>query len=79
MYAKEAMEYAINEDGDRGVIAGKLGVTKAMISHYIQRDHSPSLTVAGKLWGEYGLVVEPFTERAVIKKWTELCSLDNTK
>ncbi len=72
MYIAEALEYAINEDEDRGVVAKKLGITKAMISHYLNRDFTPRLNVAGKLWGEYGLVIEPFSERAVIKEWTRL-------
>ncbi len=76
MYVNEAMEYAINQDDDRGVVAGKLGLTKAMISHYLNRDNTPGLRVAAKLGGESGLVVEPFTELAVIKKWTEMTSDD---
>jgi len=70
MYIKEAMAFAINEDGDRGIVANKLGITKAMVSHYINQDNTPRLPIAGKIWGEYGLVIEPFTERAVIKDWT---------
>ena len=45
MYIKEAMEFAINEDGDRGIVANKLGITKAMVSHYINQDNTPRLPI----------------------------------
>ena len=72
MYIKDAIEFALNEDLERTVVANKLGISRAMLSHYLNRDNTPRLDVAAKLWGEYGIVVEPFTERAVIKQWTEL-------
>lgn len=72
MEINEAIEHALSVDDDRRVVAHRLGITVAMISHYTKRDNLPSLTVAAKLWGEYNLVVEPFTEKAVIKKWAEM-------
>ena len=73
MYVNEAIEAAISiEEGDRAVVARKLGISPGMVSHYLKRDNTPRLNIAGKLWGEYGLVIEPFTERAVIREWTRL-------
>lgn len=68
MEIKEALTCAIeHEEGDRAAVATKLGVTPAMVSHYLNNNNLPSLKVAGNIWCAYGFVVEPFTERAVIK------------
>lgn len=72
LYIKDVIEFALNDNPDRQVLATKLGVSKAQISHYLNREGIPRLDVAGRVWGNFGLVIEPFTERAVIKSWTEL-------
>jgi len=70
MEIKEAMEaMLLQENYDRDAISHKIGVTKGQLSHYIIQGKPPRLNVAGRIWGNYGLVVEPFTETAVIKQW----------
>ena len=45
MYVNEAMEYAINQDNNRKIVAGKLGISTAMVSHYLNRDNTPIVLI----------------------------------
>ncbi len=70
MEIEEALGCALEtEDGNRVIVASRLGIKQAMVSHYLTGKNTPSLKVAARLWGEYGMVVEPYTEKAVIKTW----------
>ena len=56
---------------DQYSMAETLGVSQGTISNYMKGTY-PNLRTAGKIYGHYGLVVEPFTEKAVKKEWAYL-------
>jgi len=50
---------------DQYSIAQIIGVSQGTISNYLKGDKYPNLSVAGNIYLNWELVVEPFTERAV--------------
>lgn len=59
-------------------LAKKLGVAQATISNYANGNVYPQLRVAGRIYGIYEMVVEPFTETAVRLEWEHQCRLHPT-
>ena len=67
----DALEIIGDKEGteDQYSMAETLGVSQGTISNYMKGNKYPNLRTAGKIYGHYGLVVEPFTEKAVKKEW----------
>jgi len=54
---------------DQYEVARTLGISQATVSNYMKGKSYPTLSVATKIYGEYGYRVEPFTESALKKEW----------
>jgi len=66
----EALEIIKTDEGldDQYSVAQMIGVSQGTISNYMKGNKYPNLNVAGTIYMHWGLVVEPFTETAVIKE-----------
>lgn len=63
---KEAIEIVLEQEAiTRTELAAKLGITPGMLSHYSNHDHYPRLNVAAKMYANYRIQIEPFTETAL--------------
>lgn len=71
MYVAEALALIEESEDvkDQYEMAGLLEVSQGTISNYHKKGRYPTLLVAAKIYGLYGHVVEPFTEKAVAKEW----------
>ena len=71
MLINEALELIKKEKGlqDQYDLSRELGVSQATVSNYVNGKSYPTLSVASKIYGEYGHRVEPFTEWALQKDW----------
>ena len=54
---------------DQYEVAKTIGVSQGTVSNYMKGTSYPTLSIAAKVYGEYGYRVEPFTEWALQKEW----------
>lgn len=71
MLVNEAIKVIMEEHdiADQYDMAEALGCSQATISNYVKGGTDPRKVVAARIWGKYGLRVEPYTQDAVQKEW----------
>jgi len=71
MYINEALQLIAEEEdtADQYELAKKIGTSQGTVSNYMKGGTYPNIKVAGFIYGTYGHIVEPFTEKALIKEW----------
>ena len=71
MYINEALEIIKKETGlsHQLDLANELKTSQGTISNYTSGKSYPTLLMASRVYGKFGLVVEPFTETALKREW----------
>jgi len=72
MEINEAITVLLDHDNTPKEIAASVEITPGMVSHYLKNGNYPSLKTAALMWGVHGMQVEPFTDKALMKKYEEL-------
>jgi len=67
----EAIKYIMEKYDivDQYTMAKEIDVSQATISNYIKGNQYPKLVTAARIYHKYNVMVEPFTDKAIIKEW----------
>ena len=72
MYIDEAIMHILDNDTSiesQKDLCTKLGISAPMVSAYKKRESRPNLHNASRIWGLYGIQVEPYTELSLQEEW----------
>ncbi len=73
MFMKEALATIMTNEGLTATqMAEKLSITPGMISHYVNHEHYPRLSIATKIYMSYNIQVEPYTILALSTEMEKL-------
>ena len=67
--ALEAIQNGHPEVRTQEDLASLIGISGALISTYKNGQSRPNITNACKIWGKFGIQVEPFTEKSLEYEW----------